>query len=563
MPGGATSRRRLLLLIWVLFIVRGTFYCVQQPMWEGFDEWAHFAYVQCMGENGSIPRRTDPVSHVVLSSLQLVPLSKSAAKSVPGSITHEAYWRLSQIDRDKRHTEVRMLAASFDHQIEAVATGVRQYESQQPPLYYAVLSLAYKALRSLSLPTVVFALRLLNVVIASAVVFVSYALARLLVPGAGFALLLPVLITCLPGLLISVCRVGNESLSVVLSGSVLLLMVKATRSGWKMRVWATLGVVLGAALLTKAFALSFLPLLFVTALLSIARTRTHWRKIIAGMVLSLSLACLIAGWWYWRTWSATGTFSGEQLDVAASAGRTFSGKLGGVTQVNWRSVVDSAAFTHIWIGGWSFLTARKWMYRTCESIAAIAFAGVVIFLVRYGRFLWATRRPGASGAGILLTLTFYLSMCGALAYHALVVHLAQGVSTALGWYLYGVLVAEVLLIKVGFVMAFGLRYGHLAVVCICVLACALDLYTTQFLLMPFYSGLSSHYPEAGRQGGYINLVFTRLAVNESPAITPAVVAGAWAAYLCATVVLAAIAVWTFSGAARRGARVPAPHPQHA
>ena len=41
MPG-----RRAIVLLWICFLARGVFYCVALPLWEGFDEYAHFAYVQ-------------------------------------------------------------------------------------------------------------------------------------------------------------------------------------------------------------------------------------------------------------------------------------------------------------------------------------------------------------------------------------------------------------------------------------------------------------------------------------------------------------------------------------
>ena len=37
-----------LLLIWLCFIFRGVFYCSFLPLWEGFDEWAHFGVAQRM-----------------------------------------------------------------------------------------------------------------------------------------------------------------------------------------------------------------------------------------------------------------------------------------------------------------------------------------------------------------------------------------------------------------------------------------------------------------------------------------------------------------------------------
>jgi len=42
--------RVLLVAIWLAFLSRGLFYSVQQPMWEGYDEWAHFAFIQHIAE---------------------------------------------------------------------------------------------------------------------------------------------------------------------------------------------------------------------------------------------------------------------------------------------------------------------------------------------------------------------------------------------------------------------------------------------------------------------------------------------------------------------------------
>ena len=46
MPGKIIARRYLLGIVWLAFLVRGAYYCVQQPLWEGLDEWANFAALQ-------------------------------------------------------------------------------------------------------------------------------------------------------------------------------------------------------------------------------------------------------------------------------------------------------------------------------------------------------------------------------------------------------------------------------------------------------------------------------------------------------------------------------------
>jgi hypothetical protein len=45
--------------------------------------------------------------------------------------------------------------------------------------------------------------------------------------------------------------------------------------------------------------------------------------------------------------------------------------------VNWPRAVDSILFTHLWCGGWSFLTVRAWMYHIFYAVIAIAAIGLV------------------------------------------------------------------------------------------------------------------------------------------------------------------------------------------
>jgi hypothetical protein len=62
------------MLIWACFLVRLFFYCATIPLWEGFDEYAHFAYVQQLATNRAIPGRNTPIPASVVDSLRLAPL---------------------------------------------------------------------------------------------------------------------------------------------------------------------------------------------------------------------------------------------------------------------------------------------------------------------------------------------------------------------------------------------------------------------------------------------------------------------------------------------------------
>ena len=50
-PKPSSGLRRTLVFVWLCFLARGVFYCVSLPLWEGFDEYAHFARVQHVAQS--------------------------------------------------------------------------------------------------------------------------------------------------------------------------------------------------------------------------------------------------------------------------------------------------------------------------------------------------------------------------------------------------------------------------------------------------------------------------------------------------------------------------------
>jgi hypothetical protein len=460
------------------------------------------------------------VSDEVRRSLELVPLSPSAAGIGRGTIVHDAYWRLSPAERLRRQRDLRALPSGIAPTGTLVTA--RQYEAQQPPLYYLLLTPVLLASKPFSLPAQVLALRIVSVALASSVVFLAYAAARSALCSRRIAMLVAVLISCLPGLFIDIARVGNESFAIVCVSGVMLFALRACRRRAGVWEWLALGGCMGAALLTKTYAVALLPLLALPALLRGWRHPKKWKQTAIYCAAAFAIAIEIGGWWYWRNWTTTGTLSGEQLDAAA-ARFTFVQKLAEIVHVDWRTVIDIAAFSHIWMGGWSFLVLRSWMYRACEGIAVLAAAGVLLLLFRRRSML----RPA-----VLLASSYFL-MCLALGYFALVAFLSGGFNLANGWYLYPVVTAEAVLIAFGLRGIFGKRWALAALAFVCCLAAALDLYSVNALLMPHSTGLV----RLGNPG----LILERLSIDKPALIGPTAIGMLWAAYLSATLALVAFA----------------------
>src|SRR6266852_4219453 len=105
----------------MLFLVRGLFYISFVPLWEGFDEWSHYAVVQNLAIGGRLlGNRGDHISREVQASLELAPWTGATVKN-------DAYWRLPDIDRASREQRLRSIPVQWTRE---PATGdVTAYEA--------------------------------------------------------------------------------------------------------------------------------------------------------------------------------------------------------------------------------------------------------------------------------------------------------------------------------------------------------------------------------------------------------------------------------------------------
>src|SRR5258706_12873316 len=92
------AARTTLARLWILFLARGLFYVSFVPLWEGFDEWSHYAVLQNMAASGRLLiGANDPVSREVQASLELAPMPWQVS-----GLKHDGYWRLPEAERKKR-----------------------------------------------------------------------------------------------------------------------------------------------------------------------------------------------------------------------------------------------------------------------------------------------------------------------------------------------------------------------------------------------------------------------------------------------------------------------------
>ena len=436
------------------------------PLWEGYDEWAHFAVVRQMAAGGKllVPRDA-PVSRDIEASFALVPMPWEMRSLPPPTYTEDQYWQLPREERERREAAFRAMPAAWGREN---STGpFTAYEALQPPLYYWIMAPALSIGRSLGLRLAgeVLLLRILSSVVASLIVPLVFLLAREVWGDRRPALGCAAIVAVMPGLALDVARVGNDCLAVVLFTLLTWLAVRSAQTGLNLRQALGRGCVLGLGLIAKAYFLTAIPAMTLIWAYGARKTRR------AGpAVASALLSAGVAGWWYVHNFRTTGTLSGlsESVMLRGQAPAALMRKALGI---DWIKAVDAILFSHLYFGGWSSLTVRSWMYHLFYIAIVVAAFGLARFIGR---------------PAILALLAVYLSFWLGQLYNVLLLYLSKGLGGSMGWYLYAVVGAEVTLCVA------GLRASRGAIAAGAIMFALLDLYTVHGVAIPYYTGMIRH-----------------------------------------------------------------------
>ena len=359
--------RRWPLAIWFLFLTRAFFYCAALPLWEGYDEWAHFAVVQRMAFRGEpLVSRYAPVGGDIAASLELAPVPWEGRYLPPPSLTHDAFWRLPAEERARR--EARFRAISSASAREDAAGNLKAYEGLQGPLYGWLMTPLLRAARTAHLATQVLLLRWFGVALVSLVIPLCFLIGRSVFGDDAVALGCAAIVAVMPEFLIDTFRVGNDGIAVLLFTLAIWLSLEVLRDGLTRSRALALGCVLGLGLLAKAYFLTALPPVAALLLWKCRRPRA---------LLVPLIAFAVSGWWYIRNLFTTGTLTG-MWESALLSHAGLGAQLRQAARIPWRVAIDSILLSHLYFGGWSSLTVRAWMYHLFYLLIALAAAGLVL-----------------------------------------------------------------------------------------------------------------------------------------------------------------------------------------
>ena len=346
-------------LILIYAILSAASYCALLPLWEGFDEFYHYGYVQHLSEALTFPVIGEAkISRELWTSLDFTPVSHFLQPYFQRpSTSFEKYFRLSP---DQRRTR-RAGLDTMDRGLRSQPSPRDNYEVKQAPLTYLLLAPVDRLLASAPLPFRVLTLRLLLGIASVALLWTgTRRLARRLgLDGAMEAAALFVIFSC-QMLYGASCHIANDALLLPW----LVFFIGAVIACWEAptvgRAAAT-GLLMAIGLLIKASTLVLLPLAFVPL----------WGRLVTCGRLSIGPGMLLAlaGPWYLRNVVLYHNLTATNDTTAGLGPKQL---LRAAVNLPWRESLAATAHTALWTGNNSFTSFSASTLNIVLALLAVA-----------------------------------------------------------------------------------------------------------------------------------------------------------------------------------------------
>lgn len=303
-----------LMLILGVAILQSLAWNLALPAFQGADEDAHFAYIQHLAETGELPTSTGgqaPTSTQekdALDVLNLFSLRGVAAARPAWTPADLAFWR---------HIERSLPPAAKANGSGPNAVG------QNPPLYYAVMSVPYLIFSTLPLLKLVFVLRLFNALFYLLTIVLTWTIAGDLFGGVRWKQLLAAGVVALePQFAFMSAVINADNLLIALVTAFLLAALRTVMRGPTPSRVLSMSVLSAAASLTQGRGLVTVPVLIVALGIAWARHRPGLLRGGAQLLesgITLGLAALL----YLRFGTAGGSgvaYGGQVSELNGSKG---------------------------------------------------------------------------------------------------------------------------------------------------------------------------------------------------------------------------------------------------
>jgi hypothetical protein len=345
-------------LYFIALFFMGLFYIATTPVFEPFDEMAHYSSVRQIAYEAKIVKRSESfLDRLVVEDYQGPDLYSSGNPPFDdGMVYYKFFNRQDLVDSYIKNRQV-IPPASF------TPGQKNNWQSQHPPLYYALMAPVLRLVDRQSLITQVFVLRSFSFLLA--LCGVALGVLAIIQRGRADPLTqkLPLLLGffiypfMLPMFFPEFARIGNDSLCLFLVGLLAYLLSKWLANSDRVKYSVAIGLTLGIGLLTKAL---FVPIAAATFMFIIIYLLIERRAYETPVKLASSFSYIllptiaIGGVWYGYNYLVLGDLSGNHVAIElAQKGGFFANIANTFSITTFLSSIARVPVTYAWAGTWS------------------------------------------------------------------------------------------------------------------------------------------------------------------------------------------------------------------
>ena len=412
-------------LLVALVVCRGLALLCVLPPFEGWDEYQHVGYIEHIRQTGQAPVLWETsVPTALLAEALKFPQPECAIRDqlgALGGVSYAAYWDRPDTARYRGGSNVL-------------------YQAQHSPLAYRLAAPWFTALGGVrNLRTSVAGLRLANLALTAAAVWVVQWVLRRVVRREGDAALLGLALATHPMFLMNGARVANDALGVFLGTLAVGACLGLALSEGRRFVLHALGVglLIGLAVSAKATNLGLLPFAAFAWLAAVVRRKPGaGSAVLGGIAMAAGTLAIVQAELRFNLAHYGLLTSMQEAVINHKKGLTRADLLQTAATIPWLKTLPRLWDRDLFFtGGWSFLPTHP---RALRYYRYALFAGLVGWVWRAAALATMQRsRRNAMFTSTWVPAAFVVLVLGytaGLAFHMVQSKAAWGVSTTNPWY---------------------------------------------------------------------------------------------------------------------------------
>jgi hypothetical protein len=237
---------------------------------------------------------------------------------------------------------------------------VQLYEGQQMPLYYLLALPFWTLFSGLSYLAGIYALRLMNVFLLAAAVFIFLRTLQMCIPKVTHRLVIGLLVASAPMYLTNAARISSDALAILFGSLTLYFTVAALRKKTS-RSLSLASCFLALGILSKATMCMMVPVVFTGIIIC------WYQRKLSSPVKNLAACSLIAfallgPFYYYHYRAAGGFYRMTEVMTSHVQGKSGLWVWSQALNVGWTTRLREWLFCReLWCSGWSFIFLPMWM----------------------------------------------------------------------------------------------------------------------------------------------------------------------------------------------------------